>query len=105
MAAYDPLHNNGCIYTPGVVVFKSDAYLPALLPEDEWYTVDVLILGAFGCGAFQNPPSVVAAAARTVVKDYLLCFGAIEFAVYCRPEHEENYTEFAKKLSVIRSKA
>ena len=64
--------------------------------------VDVLILGAFGCGAFQNPPTVVASAARAVVNDYLHCFDAIEFAIYYRPEYEENYTEFTTKLSVIR---
>lgn len=155
-AAHDPLHNDDCIYTPGVVVFKSDTYLPEPLSEEKWYTVDVLtcaapnlretpsnafnpsdgaesvfisdtelqklhekrlrrmfdlacekqadvlILGAFGCGAFRNPPAVVASAARTVVKDYLYCLDAIEFAIYCRPEHEENYTEFARKLNNIR---
>ena len=96
------------IYTPGVTVFKDDAAVPALLPEDQWFAVDVitcaapylakrryvnptvlrerfasrirnileaaidneievLILGAFGCGAFKNPPEVVARAFRQVL--------------------------------------
>lgn len=36
------LHNDDCIYTPGVTVFKSDTDEPKLLPERAWYKVDVL---------------------------------------------------------------
>ena len=32
---------------------------------------EVVILGAFGCGAFQNKPEVVARAAKEVITDYL----------------------------------
>ena len=39
----------------------------------------MLILGAFGCGAFQNPPEVVARA----YKEVLAVFETGEFAVYC----------------------
>lgn len=153
--AGDALHNDDCIYTPGVVVFKSDTYEPALMPEKDWYTVDVLtcaapnlrkkpsnaynpsdskaqvtisrddllklhekrfrricdlacdkgndvlILGAFGCGAFMNPPEVVAAAARTVVKEYMHCFRVIEFAVYCRRDDASNYDAFQRMLSTM----
>lgn len=120
--ARDPLHNDDCIYTPGVVVFKSDVDYPQFFPEEKWYSVNVLtcaalnlrerpsnemnagdgdaavhisredlqalhekwmrrvleiawrkgnevvILGAFGCGAFRNPPAVVAQAMKTVVR-------------------------------------
>ena len=31
---------------------------------------EVVILGAFGCGAFRNPPAVVAQAMQTVVQEY-----------------------------------
>ncbi|MBE7007671.1 MAG: hypothetical protein E7422_00745 [Ruminococcaceae bacterium] len=62
----------------------------------------MLILGAFGCGAFMNPPEVVAAAARTVVKEYLYCFRVIEFAVYTRRGDTSNYDAFQRTLSIIR---
>lgn len=44
--ARDPLHNDDCIYTPGVMVFKSDADYPQLLPEEKWYFVNVMTCAA-----------------------------------------------------------
>ena len=150
--ANDPLHNDDCIYTPGVVVFKSDTDYPQLLPEEKWYSVNVLtcaapnlrerpsngmnsgdgddavhisreelqalhekrmrkvleiawakgnevvILGAFGCGAFRNPPSVVAQAMKTVVQEYRMKFETIEFAVYCSTQYDTNYRIFQEVL-------
>ena len=32
---------------------------------------EVIILGAFGCGAFMNSPEVVSLAAKNVIKDYM----------------------------------
>lgn len=152
----DPLHNDDCIYTPGVIVFKTDTYMPERMPESDWYTVDVLtcaapnlreqpsnqynpsdgnkgvaisqkelqtlherrlrrildvaagygaeaiILGAFGCGAFRNPPTIVAAAAKSVIREYLTCFKAVEFAVYCRKDDTSNYDVFSRVLSDFR---
>ena len=140
--ARDPLHNDDCIYTPGVVVLKSDVDYPQFLPEEKWYSVNVLtcaapnlrerpsnemnagdgdaavhisredlqalhekrmrrvleiawakgnevvILGAFGCGAFRNPPAVVAQAMKTVVQEYRMRFETIEFAVYCGAQYD-----------------
>ncbi len=151
--AHDPLHNDDIIYTPGITVFKSDTASPSLMPDDEWYDVDVItcaapnlrekpsnaynsgdgtdsvsvtdnelmaihekrlrrildvavsegdeviILGAFGCGAFMNNPSVVALAAKNVIKDYMNSFKVIEFAVYCSPRDERNYEIFKRVLS------
>lgn len=148
----DATYNNDCIYTPGVVVFKTDTVSPELLPRQDWYQVDiitcaapnlrkrpsnmmnpdsgnkqvrvndkelkelhikrirrildiakkekedVLILGAFGCGAFSNPPRVVADAMAEVVKEYLYDFKVIEFAVYCTPGDMENYEVFKRRL-------
>lgn len=148
----NPLHNDDCIYTPEVVVFKTDTAYPRLLPEEKWYTVNVLtcaapnlrarpsngmnsgdgdkpvrisqvelkrlhekrmrkvldiaaaegnevvILGAFGCGAFCNPPGVVAATMKTVVEEYRYQFQTIEFAVYCSPRDDENYRVFQRAL-------
>lgn len=55
---------------------------------------EVLILGAFGCGAFCNPPKIVAEAMKEVVELYRYDFETIEFAVYCSPRSEENYRTF-----------
>lgn len=147
-AMQDPIHNDDCIYTPDVVVFKSDTAEPKLLKEEEWYNVnvvtcaapnlrlmpsnamntgdgvkrakisdkdlydlhvkrltrimdiavaggnEVVILGAFGCGAFENNPEVVAKASKTVVDKYKNKFKTIEFAVYCSPKDERNFTVF-----------
>ena len=135
------LYNDDCIYSPGITVFKSDTELPKLLPENEWYNVDVItcaapnlnsrydnirisdkdlkelhkkrakrildiavsqgedviILGAFGCGAFRNPPDVVAQAYREVIDDYKYDFKTIEFAVYCPPQQgSSNYHAFQR---------
>lgn len=56
---------------------------------------EVVILGAFGCGAFSNNPRVVAQAAKNVIKEYRQAFKVIEFAVYCSGRDEENYKVFA----------
>jgi len=143
----DRLYNDDCIFTPGVVVCNTDTADPEPMPENRWYSVDVIscaapnlrstpnaysltdsrdsralsrpelsalhekrirrvldlakvegaeviILGAFGCGAFENPPDVVAWAMRMAVKDYLYDFDTIEFAVYCTPRDRQNYEKF-----------
>ncbi len=151
-AASDPVHNDDIIYTPGVVVFKTDTSAPVTMPESEWYEVDVItcaapnlrdnpsnpynqndgmrkvkisdkelleihkkrlrrildvaacnddevvVLGAFGCGAFQNKPEVVARAAANVIGDYLNAFRIIEFAVYCSPRDLRNYDVFKRVI-------
>lgn len=154
-ARKNPLHNDDCIYTPGVVVFKTDTATPQALPPEEWFTVNVLtcaapnlrerpdnrmddrdgarsvqigkqelrqlhekrmrrvlsiaaaegnevmILGAFGCGAFSNPPDIVAEAMKTVVQEYRSFFEAVEFAVYCPPRDDSNYRVFERVLGRI----
>lgn len=150
--AQDPLHNDDCIYTPEVVVMKTDTAAPRLMQEKDWYKVnvitcaapnlrsvpgnamnagdgrkgvkitdkallelhekrltrildiavaagnDVVILGAFGCGAFENNPQVVARASKNVIEKYKKCFRTIEFAVYCSPRDESNYEIFKRVL-------
>ena len=152
-AGRNPLHNDDCIYTPDVVVFKSDTAAPELLPEEDWYKVNVItcaapnlrerpsnsmnpgdgnaparltdrdllaihekrlgrildiaaaednevvILGAFGCGAFLNPPRIVARAMKNVVKQRRYDFKAIEFAVYCPPRDDSNYKTFERIMN------
>ena len=151
--AGDPLHNDDCIYSPDVLVFRADDETAALLPKDGRFRVDVLtcaapnlrarpsnsmnpgdgqervrisgaalreligkrvrrmlnlaaeqnaevlILGAFGCGAFANPPELVAEKMRGALEDYGNCFETVEFAVYCPPGREENYRAFCDAFS------
>ena len=59
---------------------------------------EVVILGAFGCGAFQNKPEVVARAAKEVIADYLYAFKTIEFAVYCPPRDDTNFKVFKRVM-------
>lgn len=63
---------------------------------------DVVILGAFGCGAFENNPGVVAAAAKNVVEKYIHAFRVIEFAVYCSPRDSHNYDVFSSVLGNMK---
>lgn len=60
---------------------------------------EVVILGAFGCGAFQNSPDVVARAMKEIVKKNLYSFKIIEFAVYCTSRDTKNYDAFVRTLS------
>ena len=55
---------------------------------------DILILGAFGCGAFANDPHVVAKAMFDALKELGGCFDLVEFAIYCRSYETENYDAF-----------
>lgn len=60
---------------------------------------DTLVLGAFGCGAFQNNPEVVAKAYKTVLEEFPKVFWQIEFAVYCPPGSSKNYDVFKRVFS------
>lgn len=42
----DPIHNDDIIYTPQVVVFKTDTANPVLMNEKDWYFVDVITCAA-----------------------------------------------------------
>ncbi|MBR0090387.1 MAG: TIGR02452 family protein [Lachnospiraceae bacterium] len=55
---------------------------------------DILVLGAFGCGAFQNDPEVVARAYKVALQEFPKVFQKIEFAVYCSPGRNRNYDVF-----------
>lgn len=57
---------------------------------------EVLILGAFGCGAFRNPPQIVAKVFNVVMQDYLCYFDTIEYAVYHTEREVANYEAFRK---------
>ena len=57
-----------------------------------------LVLGAFGCGAFQNNPEIVAQAYKDIMPEFERCFRKIEFAVYCTPRDQKNYQVFRRIL-------
>ena len=60
---------------------------------------DTLVLGAFGCGAFQNNPEVVARAYKTTLAEFPKVFDRVVFAVLCNPgQISNNYTVFSRIL-------
>ncbi len=132
-------YTDTCIYTPDIMVIKTDTSYPESMPENEWYSVDVLtcpapnvsavkisdaellkihkkrsshiisiaiannidvlVLGAFGCGAFRNNPEIVARAYKEILPNFTGHFKEIRFAVYCPPQNQRNYETFRKILS------
>lgn len=60
------------------------------------YGADVLILGAFGCGVFANPPELVVCAFNNVVREFKYHFKTIEFAVYTTDTESRNYKAFTE---------
>lgn len=60
--------------------------------------VDILVLGAFGCGAFRNPPEIVAQAYRDILGEFAHAFETVEFAVYCSRRDRTNFEVFKHTL-------
>lgn len=60
---------------------------------------DVLVLGAFGCGAFRNPSELVARVFNRVMQDYLYYFDMIEYAVYHTEREAVNYEAFLNEMT------
>jgi len=57
---------------------------------------EVLILGAFGCGAFRNPPEIVAQVFSKVMQDYIQHFETIEYAIYHTEREITNFKAFKR---------
>jgi len=57
--------------------------------------VQVLILGAFGCGAFRNPPEIVADIFASLINNYN--FEIVEFAVFCYND-TKNFDVFKERF-------
>lgn len=55
---------------------------------------EVLILGAFGCGAFCNPPELVAEVFAEITEKYRRYFDMIEYAVFHTERETANYEAF-----------
>lgn len=137
----DFMGNDDLIYTPDVVVFKSDLrtdpVYPQMLGQEEWYKVNVItcaapqmfrakilpenyenairsrikkildiaakennevvILGAWGCGAFKNPIEIVARLFVEQLKNY--DFEVVEFALATR--NDVSSSAFARNLKSL----
>ena len=62
--------------------------------------VDILVTGAFGCGAFKNNPDLVAEAWKEALKDYQRKFDYVIFAVYTREHEISNFKAFNERFNV-----
>ncbi len=62
---------------------------------------DILVLGAFGCGAFNNPPDLVADVCRELImeKGYYRFFRKSAFAIKKNDSENTNLEAFRKALS------
>ena len=152
-SAKDPLHNDDIIYSPDIVICKSDDGQFRRFNDNEFVKIDVitcaapnlrenpqndfnqegtnsavkisdedlyklhlkrarailniavandveiLVLGAFGCGAFRNNPKIVAKAYKDALKGYWNRFKEIEFAIYCRQFDSQNYDAFVEEFN------
>jgi uncharacterized protein (TIGR02452 family) len=67
-----------------------------ILASAAYNEVDVVILGAFGCGVFKNPPEIVAEAYKEVIQEFYGYFDVVEFAIYCNKGNMENYNTFKR---------
>ena len=58
--------------------------------------VDILILGAFGCGAFANDPKLVSKTFKTILIDegYYKYFQNVHFAIFTALNEKKNFNEF-----------
>ena len=58
----------------------------------------LIVLGAFGCGAFMNDPQAVAKAYADALTAYKGYFRYVEFAIYCQPREMGNFDAFNSAL-------
>ena len=61
--------------------------------------VDIMISGAFGCGAFRNNPDIVSQAWSKALEQYQKNFEYIIFAIYFRDYETPNFQIFSKRFN------
>lgn len=59
---------------------------------------DVLIAGAFGCGAFKNPPDIVARVFHEITYEFRYMFETVEYAIACGKKPSKNYLIFEREF-------
>lgn len=59
---------------------------------------NVIILGAFGCGAYRNNPHIVSEAMMNVIKHYRYVFNKIVFAIPSNDKIDSNYAVFKEAI-------
>jgi len=64
--------------------------------------VDTLILGAFGCGVFENDPKMIARLFREVLLEPSFTFKHVEFALRDSSPGQECFTAFEKELAPLK---
>ena len=64
--------------------------------------VKYVVLSAFGCGAFQNPPTEIAALYRSVISQMFKDFHVIAFAIVA-PGYgpDDNFDMFEKEFEKV----
>ena len=64
------------------------------------HNVDILVTGAFGCGAFKDEPDVVAMAWQEALKEYRKKFEYVIFAIYFSEHEIDNFKAFNEKIDI-----
>ena len=60
---------------------------------------EIFVTGAFGCGAFQNNPEIIANVYKKILPEFDGCFKEVAFAIYCRPQEMQNFETFKRILT------
>lgn len=89
-AAPDLRHGHGTITNDSAALFSLfEKRIDRIFKVAAVNGAEVLILGAFGCGAFGNDPALVASAFQKVIASWLRDFAVIDFAIPDRPPKHE----------------
>lgn len=90
----NPGRNNPAAIGPANILTLHKSRATRILDVAAENGTDILVLGAFGCGAFMNDPRLVARAYKEVLQKYPARFERIVFAVYCSARDAKNFDAF-----------
>ena len=87
------LDNKGEYMSADLALMKNKVRM--VLETFEYHGMTHLVLGAWGCGAFRNPPWQVAEIFKDILKDFSFCH--VTFAITTRrPKDHDNLTVFSR---------